>query len=113
MSNIIGSFVFRHDGDGCITGKYFNNGMKSPLPESAKLDISAEDDDIFTGVYNSTWLDDIHAPNEGWLEIKKKPGTSGIYLVERRKNEDDDNLYVQRRSYAKQWPAGRLVHKLN
>jgi len=72
MKEVIGSFYFRNEGDGCIMGKYLNQGMSTPLPECAKKSESTKELD-FEGTYQTAW----HAhgsANESMLEIKPRKG---------------------------------------
>ena len=72
--SIIGSFIFRNEGDGIISAKWFNNLMDYPMGESATLidptKIAAE----FSGEYYSTWLEN-GSPKTATLEISIKNGS--------------------------------------
>ena len=55
--NIIGTFVFRSEGDGCLTSKYYQGNQDYPYVEAAKLyDYSKEHNDPFSGKYKSVWV---------------------------------------------------------
>lgn len=69
MSSTLGTFYFRNEGTGCISGRYFNEGMNGPLPECAKL-ISAEYDCPFAGKYTTTWLETATEHEIAGLTIK-------------------------------------------
>ena len=70
MPNVIGSFVFRNEGDGCLTSKYINRGMTSPLTECSKVQGRVHEDG-FSGRYFSVWLDSPVTPNNSFLQITR------------------------------------------
>ena len=80
MKNIIGSFVFRDEGDGCLTSKYINRGMTSALTESAKLQ-GPKSKNKFCGKYFSVWLDSPVDQNHSFLEITQTPGNDDYELT--------------------------------
>lgn len=84
MSQIIGSFVFRNEGDGCLTGKYINNGLDTPVPECCKLK-TAIGMSPFEGVYISTWIEGTTSTVCATLKIEK---FKEIYKLEWSKNND-------------------------
>ena len=77
MSKIIGAFVFKDDGDGCLTAKWLNNDELTPYPEACKLDTKEEGSHIFEGTYTSTWIETRTTGVESSLTIKRLP--SGVY----------------------------------
>jgi hypothetical protein len=70
MPDVIGSFVFRNEGDGCLTGKYINRGMISPLTESSKIQ-GQMSNDRFSGRYFTVWLDTATFPGSSFLDITR------------------------------------------
>lgn len=56
-NTVIGSFVFRDDGDGCLSSKYINNHTPTPFAECAKLLPRNTGGEKFEGTYNSVWLE--------------------------------------------------------
>ena len=70
MPNIIGSFVFRNEGDGCLTSKYINRGMNTPLVECSKVQGRVAEDG-FSGNYFSVWLDSSVDSNSSSLRITR------------------------------------------
>ena len=56
MSNVIGSFVFRDEGDGCLTGKYINRGLTTPVTECCKRRSDASLVP-FEGSYITVWIE--------------------------------------------------------
>lgn len=82
MARIMGVCVFRNEGDGCLTSKYVNE-MSDPFTESCKL-IARENDDQFSGRYQTTWLErmdngDIRT-RSGELLISQNPEFSSLSL---------------------------------
>jgi hypothetical protein len=57
MPFTLGYFVFKNIGDGCLVSKYGNDSLKSPLTESAKLISGELPNDLFTGTYRTTWIE--------------------------------------------------------
>lgn len=53
---IKGSFVFRDEGDGCLTSKYVNT-RSMPFVEAAKLRGNVSEKGRFYGVYDTVWLE--------------------------------------------------------
>jgi hypothetical protein len=74
---LIGSFFFRDEGDGCITGKYFNSGMNSPLIEASKFINTVTSTKKFCGIYNTLWLDTVTDPS-GLVILEIQPKTDDI-----------------------------------
>jgi len=68
MSNIIGSFAFRNDGDGCLTSKFRNNIEPRPLTESSVKRNNDTTTINFEGVYDTVWPQE---DGEAILEIEK------------------------------------------
>lgn len=77
---LIGSFFFRDEGDGCITGKYFNTGMDSPLVETSKFRNRIAHDGNFLGRYNTIWLDTINEPS-GLMILDIEPKLPDLYSL--------------------------------
>ncbi len=56
---IIGSFVFRNEGDGCLTSKYHHrDSSEGPFTEACKLLRQESTDTLFLGTYQTVWLED-------------------------------------------------------
>lgn len=80
---VIGSFIFRSEGDGILTGKYFNNHMNTPDPECCKIPVGNPRPcfpDLFSGTYTSTWLQGNNAV-KAELEIRKGTMFPADYYV--------------------------------
>lgn len=77
MSKIIGAFVFKDDGDGCLTAKWLNNNESTPYPEACKLTTKEEGSSAFEGTYTSTWIETNNVVVESSLTIKRL--SSGVY----------------------------------
>lgn len=75
-----GCFVFKHEGDGCLSGKYFNNGGLEPLSESCKKTGNSDEIDHFIGEFTSAWIDTKGGTDNSLLSIEKIK--SGIYKLE-------------------------------
>ncbi|MFA7380151.1 MAG: hypothetical protein WC150_06800 [Bacteroidia bacterium] len=72
MSKVTGSFVFRNEGDGCLTCKYLNDGTPSPLTECSKLDDTPPQScDPFIGTFTTTWVEDTGVHQLAKLTIKR------------------------------------------
>jgi hypothetical protein len=57
--DIIGTFVFRNDGDGCLSGKYVNkDSTNGPLGEVCKGKKGNKSKVVFVGKYDVVWLED-------------------------------------------------------
>jgi hypothetical protein len=69
---IIGSFVFRDEGDGCLVSKYVNNGQDTPYVESCKLKEKIISPWEFDGVYDTVWIEEKSKRVRGELKIKKR-----------------------------------------
>lgn len=73
---IIGAFVFKDVGDGCLIGKWLNRDEPTAYPESAKFESKNKDSgEKFCGIYVTTWVEQINLPINANLEISKKNGT--------------------------------------
>jgi hypothetical protein len=58
-NQIIGSFVLRNEGDGCLTSKYHHGeSLQCPFTESCKLITPMNPNDVFAGTYRTVWLED-------------------------------------------------------
>ncbi len=75
----IGAFQFKDLGDGCISSKYFNGGMKHPYVECA-LRITPGESDPFIGTYSTTWLEEKDKAIKATLTITGNG--NGLYIVE-------------------------------
>ena len=73
QKDIIGTFIFRNEGNGCLTGKYANNvSTNDPYPEASKR--TAVDpiykNDVFCGIYRTVWIEN-NLPESAQLRITK------------------------------------------
>ena len=57
MKKVIGAFVFKDDGDGCLTAKWLNNDELTAYPEASKLIKNTNGEKKFEGQYTSTWIE--------------------------------------------------------
>lgn len=89
-TTIIGSFVFRNEGDGCLTSKYNHKDSKQgPFTECCKLTGNLTDhnsSDIrntpasFVGNYKTTWIEIGNKARNCDLTIS--PPVNNIYALE-------------------------------
>ncbi len=77
MEKIIGTFVFTNVGDGCLTSKYVNNVMDTPLVEGCKLISEGNYQDHFIGNFKTTWIENENESIFCNLNISNK--TESIY----------------------------------
>ncbi len=87
MPNVIGSFVFRNEGDGCLSSKYINRGMPSPLMECSKTIGNLTPDDLYSGRYDSIWLEGGNQTNSSILNAQRNQ--DGIYILTWTLNGND------------------------
>jgi len=81
-----GAFVFRNEGDGCLTVKFMHDQNGGPFTECCVLKDRLKDrsleigSDSFLGEYTCTWIDGTrkHLGN-GTLTIKKQPTNVALY----------------------------------
>ncbi len=86
MPQIIGAFVFKNEGDGCLTAKWINNDELTPYPEACKSLDETTSMVPFEGLYKSTWIEDRDKVRECDLTITRL--ASGVYdLFWRRGNK--------------------------
>lgn len=78
---LIGSFVFRYEGDGCLTSKFHHEDSPTcPFTEACKLIEGSIDNDKFVGSYRTVWLEDTtHVPAE--LIIAPHPANPALYKL--------------------------------
>ena len=75
--NLIGTFVFRNEGDGCLTSKYFHGNQPYPFVEACKkLDDGSGQHDGFSGNYKTVWIQDGHHPVDANLGIIWQPNNT-------------------------------------
>jgi hypothetical protein len=92
---IIGSLVFRNDGDGCLTSKYHHNeSVDGPFTEACKLVSAPNVEDIYIGTYRTVWLDDNNDFMDATLIIEISEINNRIYKLSWRHSEDGDNLFT-------------------
>ncbi len=58
---IIGTIVFRNDGDGCLSAKYLNNGTRTPFADCCKR-MPNSIGNGFVGEYYTVWVES-HEPS--------------------------------------------------
>lgn len=78
-NQIIGSFVFRNEGDGCLTSKYHHGDSTTcPFTEACKLTTPPITNDIFIGTYRTVWIED-NGHVESELTIRRHPRNNDLF----------------------------------
>lgn len=91
---IIGSFVFRDEGDGCLTSKYLEHTNTRTFTECCKIkSISVRAG--FTGVYDTTWIEGPSLFRTAQLEISKN-ATDEFYVLKWTNISKSSTLYEGR-----------------
>lgn len=93
MKKIIGTFVFTDVGDGCLTSKYVNNGMNSPLVECCILIEEGNYKDHFLGLFRTTWIENKNESIISNLYISNK--TESVYNLKWSKIENPDEIIFE------------------
>lgn len=88
MKTILGSFVFRKMGDGCLSGKFINTDMDEPSVESCQLKSTKNLQNNFSGTYTSFWLEDSKTGQIATLEIKQVNNKNKYEVTWERNGED-------------------------
>ena len=104
LNQIIGSFVFRNEGDGCLTSKYQNHSnTEAPFIEACKLIGPINQDDQFIGTYKTVWLEDGNNDITMLLEIKRSATNNALF---------DFTWYVSNINQPTFWGTGMLFEAL-
>jgi hypothetical protein len=80
MPNVKGCFVFRDEGDGCLTSKYLEHSETEPYTESCKTDPKRKSVVPFVGIYKTSWLESGNGDFTAQLTIDKIMGTDAYDL---------------------------------
>lgn len=80
-----GAFVYRNEGDGCITCKYFHDA-EGPFAEACVLRPGEKFTDSFPGVYDSVWIDASGTRKDIVLTISLQKLNSKLFDLEWRDN---------------------------
>jgi hypothetical protein len=67
---IIGSFVFKDEGDGCLTSKYLEHSNPKTYTECCKI-IGIPTNVAFEGVYDTTWIEGATGFRTAELKVSK------------------------------------------
>lgn len=79
---IIGSFVFRNEGDGCLSSKYhYSDSTEGPLTEACKLTTSVILNDTFIGAYRTVWLDEKNTHVAAVLSINRHSTNKNLFTL--------------------------------
>lgn len=65
MNKVKGAFVFRNEGNRCMTSIYLEHQTNTPYTECCKSEVAEISDDPFEGNFHTFWLEpgDIHIAN--------------------------------------------------
>lgn len=81
-NQIIGSFVFRHEGDGCLTSKFHHGDSREcPFTEACKLISAPNLNDSFVGSYSTVWTEDNNRHVSAELIIERHPNNNDIFRL--------------------------------
>lgn len=81
-NQIIGSFVFRDEGDGCLSSKYQNaDSRECPFTEACKIIGAVFDGPPFVGTYRTVWLEDGNVHIDAELNIIRHPQNPRIFKL--------------------------------
>ena len=88
LNQIIGAFILRNEGEGCLTSKYHHgDSLDCPFTESCKLTTALNPNDVFIGTYRTVWLEDTtHVVAE--LTIRRHPRNNNIFELIWRNNNN-------------------------
>ena len=92
QNQIIGSFVFRNEGDGCLTAKYFeSDSRQGPFTESCKLVGQPSLNSPFIGNYITSWIEEGNRIQNGILVIEESHDNQNLFSLRwfRDANESD------------------------
>lgn len=68
---LVGAFIFRNEGDGCLTCKYINETIREPYTESCKK-TGNERFEIFDGNYQTVWIQENNQILDASLKIERQ-----------------------------------------
>jgi hypothetical protein len=81
-NQVIGSFVIRDEGDGCLFIKYHHGeSAEAPFAEAAKLMGTDTPDDVFVGTYRTVWVEDNFNSVVSDLVIERNPANANIFRL--------------------------------
>jgi hypothetical protein len=92
-SRLIGSFVFRDEGDGCLTSKYHHEDSREcPFTEAAKLISKNESTREFIGSYRSVWLEDANTHIPAILVIEPHRLNTALFKLTWHEPDDPTDI---------------------
>lgn len=90
---IIGSFVFREVGDGCVNSKFQHGDSRNcPFTESCKLITAVIPDDVFVGTYRTIWIEDNNQVSAE-LVIRRHLQNNSLFDLQWRNSTDNQIFY--------------------
>lgn len=79
---IIGAFILRNEGDGCLTSKYHHGDSREcPFTESCKLVTQLIPEDLFLGTYFTSWIEDERRVFNAELTINRDEFNNRIFRL--------------------------------
>jgi hypothetical protein len=100
MSNVKGAFVFRNEGNGCLTSVYIEHRATTSYSEACKKTEVFNSTDPFEGDYQTTWLEPEHRTAS--LRIRR---SEDVYNLHWTSISDSDWQY----DGTAMWFEGKLV----
>ena len=89
-NGIIGTFVFRNEGDGCLNAKYMNEHEMLPYGETCVLQDQNRNHQGFIGNYSTTWFEQNQINQTAVLSINpnnsNNAGNANSFVLEWRRN---------------------------
>lgn len=81
-NQIIGSFILRNEGDGCLTSKYHHgDSLECPFTEACKRTTPLINNVVYIGTYRTVWLEDNNILVNATLTILEHPNNENIYKL--------------------------------
>jgi len=106
-NQIIGSFVFRNEGNGCLTSKFqHGNSKECPFTEACKLKNKEKINKInsFYGIYRTVWLQDNNAIVNSDLLIEEHPENPDLFKLTWHKPDKPNDIIF--------WGSGMIFENL-
>jgi len=75
-NGIVGTFVFRNEGDGCLNAKYMNEDERLPFTESCVLQQRNPNHQGYIGRYETAWFERNRIRQGGVLSIDQNTGNN-------------------------------------
>src|SRR2546429_368470 len=93
-NQIIGAFIIRNEGDGCLTSKYHHgDSSECPFTETCKRTTPLINDDVFIGTYRTVWLEDNNIHILAELTIQRHRKNSAIFQLFWRDVKNNGDIF--------------------